>query len=58
MSWENIGDWHIDHIVPLSRFKVSGPDDPELRRAWALTNLRPLWAKDNMRKSASNEFLL
>lgn len=58
MSWENIGKWHIDHIVPLSSFTITGPDDPELRRAWALPNLRPLWALDNMRKSARRETLL
>lgn len=50
MSWENMGEWHIDHIVPLSSFTISGPDDPEFRRAWALTNLRPLWAKENLSK--------
>lgn len=58
MSWENMGEWHIDHIVPLSSFTITGPDDPELRRAWAMPNLRPLWAKDNMRKSAKRETLL
>lgn len=58
MSWENMGEWHIDHIVPLSSFTITGPDDPELRRAWALTNLRPLWAKDNLAKGAKREVLL
>lgn len=58
MSWENMGEWHIDHIVPLSSFTITGPDDPELRRAWSLPNLRPLWARDNMRKSARRETLL
>lgn len=58
MGWHNMGGWHIDHIVPLASFKITGADDPELKRAWALTNLRPLWAKDNIRKRASNEFLL
>lgn len=58
MGWENMGVWHIDHIVPLSSFTISGPDDPELRRAWALPNLRPLWAKDNIRKGAKIEVLL
>ena len=53
-----MGEWHIDHIVPLASFVIAGPDDPELRRAWALTNLRPLWAKDNMRKGAKVETLL
>jgi len=58
MTWQNIGEWHIDHIVPLASFKITGPDDPELRRAWALSNLRPLWADDNKRKSAKREFLI
>ena len=58
MTWENMGEWHIDHIVPLSSFTITGPDDPELRRAWALPNLRPLWAEDNMRKGAQRETLL
>lgn len=52
MSWENFGRWHVDHIVPLSSFSLSGPHDPEFRRAWALTNLRPLWASENMSKGA------
>ena len=58
MSWENIGDWHIDHIVPLASFNITGPDDPELKRAWALANLRPLWASANKRKHAKREFLI
>lgn len=58
MSWENMGQWHIDHIVPLSSFTITGPDDPELRRAWALTNLRPMWAKENMSKGAKRLYLV
>lgn len=58
MSWENMGQWHIDHIVPLASFVISGATDPELKRAWALSNLRPLWAKQNMSKGAKIECLL
>lgn len=58
MSWENMGEWHIDHIVPLSSFTILGPDDPELRRAWALCNLRPLWASENMRKTNKRTHLI
>lgn len=58
MSWDNMGEWHIDHIIPLSSFKITGPDDPELKRAWALANLRPLWAQDNLRKSSKVTHLL
>lgn len=58
MSWANIGEWHIDHIVPLKIFTFSTPTDPEFKAAWAITNLRPLWAIKNMQKSAKREFLL
>ena len=52
MSWENYGDWHVDHIRPLSSFAITGPDCPEFRAAWALTNLQPLWARDNLVKGS------
>lgn len=58
MSWDNRADWHLDHVVPISSFTFTGPDDPEIRRAWALPNLRPLWAADNIRKSGSRTHLL
>lgn len=47
MTWENYGEWHVDHIRPLKSF--NNPEDPE---AWALTNLQPLWASDNLRKGS------
>lgn len=50
MDWTNIGEWHVDHRVPLASFTYSSPDDPEFRAAWALTNLQPLWAPDNLSK--------
>lgn len=50
MSWDNFGKWHIDHRVPLSSFRFTTPDDHEFRAAWALTNLQPMWAVDNIRK--------
>jgi hypothetical protein len=52
MSWDNYGEWHIDHAVPLSAFNYSTPDHIDFRRAWALGNLRPLWAAENLRKNA------
>jgi len=58
MSWENMGKWHIDHILPLSSFTYSDPADPDFRVAWALANLRPLWGQENQKKSASREMLL
>lgn len=58
MSWENMGEWHIDHIIPMASFTIYGPYDPELKRAWALPNLRPLWGTDNMSKGAKVVSLL
>lgn len=52
MSWENYGEWHIDHVIPLSAFNYETPDDIDFRRAWALSNLQPLWAFDNISKHA------
>lgn len=50
MTWENYGDWHIDHIKPISMFIAEGVTDPSIINA--LTNLQPLWAVDNMKKVA------
>lgn len=50
MTWENYGNWHIDHIRPVSSFSFETPDDPEFKQCWALDNLQPLWATDNLRK--------
>src|SRR3546814_9626669 len=58
MSWDNRGEWHIDHIRPLCAFEFTSPDDPQFREAWALTNLRPLWARDNLRKGGRLDLLL
>ena len=52
MTWENRGEWHIDHIIPRSSFEYDDPCDPDFKACWALSNLRPLWAIDNIRKNA------
>ncbi|RVO41341.1 HNH endonuclease [Sinorhizobium meliloti] len=52
MSWENYGEWHIDHIIPLAAFNYETPDDADFKRAWALSNLQPLWAEANWKKNA------
>ena len=46
MTWENYGEWHIDHIYPLSKAK----DKKHLKELCHYTNLQPLWAKDNISK--------
>lgn len=50
MSFENYGEWHIDHILPLSKFNFEKPEDEDFKKAWALKNLQPLWKKDNLQK--------
>lgn len=51
MSWNNYGreGWHIDHEVPLSFFDLT--DREQFLRACHYTNLQPMWAVDNLRKS-------
>lgn len=49
MTWNNHGEWHIDHIVPVSWWLKNGVTDPSMINA--LINLQPLWAKDNLIKS-------
>lgn len=53
MTWENCGTfWHIDHIIPINAFNFEKPEDIDFKRCWALNNLQPLKAIDNLRKSA------
>lgn len=58
MSWEAFlrGEIHIDHIIPKSSFNLASIDD--VRSCWRLSNLRPMWAKENVSKGAKRESLL
>lgn len=58
MSWENRSDWQIDHRLPLAGFSFESADDPEFRAAWAISNLQPLWADDNLEKRAQRLHLI
>lgn len=58
MNWENYGKWHVDHVNPLAKFNYETPADADFGHAWALTNLRPLWAADNIRKGAKRVLLV
>lgn len=48
MSWDNRSEWHIDHIVPLA----SAKSEEEILRLNHYTNLRPLWAIENLKKGS------
>ena len=47
MTWKNHGEWHIDHIKPLA----SAETEEEIMELFHYTNLQPLWAKENLKKS-------
>lgn len=49
MSFDNYGEWHIDHVKPCCAFDLSKQEDIEQCFNWK--NLQPLWKKDNMHKS-------
>jgi superfamily II DNA/RNA helicase len=63
MSWKNHGKydpkswkdndlmtwvWNIDHIIPHSTFNYTSMEDQAFKDCWALSNLRPLSAKQNI----------
>lgn len=50
MSWDNHGEWHIDHITPQSWLPFTSIEDDNFLKCWSLSNLQPLWAKDNISK--------
>jgi len=50
MSFDNYGKWHIDHIIPRSLWKFKSYNCKEFKQCWALANLQPLWAFDNLSK--------
>lgn len=50
MTWKNYGQWHVDHIKPCAKFDLTDPD--QQRACFHFTNLQPLWARENLIKSA------
>lgn len=63
MTWDNFGiyrkdtwddndkstwTWHVDHIIPKCAFEFTSMEDEEFQKCWALKNLRPLSAKQNV----------
>jgi hypothetical protein len=71
MNWDNGGNyrldqwndndistwkWQLDHIIPHSTFQYISIEDQQFRDCWALSNLRPLSAKQNILKGKKVEF--
>lgn len=48
MSWDRLGEIHLDHIIPLATAR----NEDDVIRLNHFTNIRPLWAKDNLSKGA------
>ena len=48
MTFENYGDWEIDHIRPISSFKLE--DENELKLCFNYKNTQPLWKTENRKK--------
>lgn len=50
MSWDNHGDWHLDHIIPCAVAKT----EDDVIRLNHYTNFQPLWKLDNLKKGAKS----
>lgn len=50
MTWDNHGrfGWHIDHIIPCAAFDLTDMDQQKM--CFHYSNMRPLWAEDNIDK--------
>ncbi len=64
MNWENQGiynintwddndsstwTWQLDHIIPQSKLPYTSMEDENFQKCWALENLRPYSAKQNIK---------
>jgi hypothetical protein len=49
MTWDNYGEWHIDHKIPCVAFDLS--DLEQQKACFHYSNLQPLWFHDNVIKS-------
>ena len=51
MSWDNYGEWHVDHIRPCASFDLS--DKEQVIQCFNWRNLQPMWASENIRKGSN-----
>lgn len=52
MSWENYGEWEIDHIKPQAALPYDSFEHPNFIECWRLENLQPLWKEENGKKNS------
>lgn len=50
MSWDNFGEWHLDHVIPKHYFRYGKMADEQFKACWSLANLHPMWAHKNIKK--------
>ena len=56
MSWDNHGSyWHLDHIIPQAALPYDSMEHPNFIKCWALSNLQPLPASENISKGSLYE---
>jgi len=48
MSFNNYGEWELDHIMPVSSFNLHNND--ELFKCFNYKNVQPLWKTENRKK--------
>jgi len=48
MSFDNYGEWEIDHIKPISLYNLD--DTAEMLECFNYKNLQPLWKIENRKK--------
>jgi len=58
MNWNNYGSaninkrtWQIDHVIPQSALPYDSMEHPNFKKCWALENLKPIEAIENIKKS-------
>ena len=51
MTWDNYGDWHLDHVMPLASFDLTNLG--EFQTAVHYLNIQPMWALENHQKGSS-----
>ena|SRR3990167_159176 len=51
MSWDNYGEWHLDHVMPLAKFDLT--NRTQFLEAANWLNYQPLWASKNLSKGAN-----
>jgi hypothetical protein len=50
MNWDNYGEWHVDHKLPITSFNIQEMGDEQFMKCWSLDNLQPMWGKENIVK--------